>query len=377
MRKRIFALTLVLALVAAFAIPALGLTEAQIGTATPGDADNNHLYAVSTTDKYYAFQKTADLGNTKKLSWKEIKDTDKTLDGKLDLSKVVKDDGVLVFGPDKTTATNSSMLTATFTSIEVKKPATKPGKVETKGEKASYTSLVVTLTVDKGTEYAPVNGQGWEAADADGKIIIPLSANKQDFWLRMASSATAGPSPVVKFSVPAMPAGPSAKLDLSKNSISAKKDTLWYATDMSGSEIFGAEAAPKAVPSDGKDIDLSTITGADPVDGYIVYLATPGDKAKGRPQSAWTPVIVMAAMMDAPSSDNFVLAAKGQILVTGDVIIEMRSATDATAKWKKVKKLTKTDLVDTGVFRVAGSESVLPSESVKGTLLRPTGFPVS
>jgi hypothetical protein len=352
MKKRILALSLVMAL-------ALSLGLAAFADDTPNSADPGFDYTwfeVGSATSYGI----AD-GETGKVAWKEIKSTDLTLDGYLDVSKLVKKNGTIFFATEefakvkviKTAASATSLVAeGKATAFEVKAPAAKLTLANKKP--TNFTEDTAIFTVPAGTEWAYLNGRDWEKVASGTSIEIPLQDYKQDIWVRTAATATAGPSPVLKLSVPAYTKAPAPKVNLAKGTVSAK---VGYEVQLSGGTIVTLED---------KQLEVGKTYGGRVLGiggSFRVSMRVPADKEKGKPPSAWVTIeLPEETSPEFIPDEDLALGAKGQILVVGGKPIEMYDAT--SSKWKKVKKVTKAQLdVEGGVrFRTAGSATKWPSE---------------
>ncbi|MCL2083775.1 MAG: hypothetical protein FWH06_00775 [Oscillospiraceae bacterium] len=362
MKKRIFALTLVLAMAAAFVIPAIGADEGY----TPGDIDFGQWIAKGSFTSY-AFATT----ETAKLSWKDIPDNALALDGTFDISKIVKASGFLVLTTNKATAaTNAGAAkeaSATSVVLPVSGVAAKPGKVtvEYNGTADEDGNNTLKFTGADGLEWAGINAKvGWldyattTSVDAGSPKVLGY---KQDLWFRAPAATETGlPSVPVKVSIAAAPAGPKAALNVQKGEIKVKGG--WEFS--TGTSLVEPDGPGGKLNDAAKVITFgseTSLTGANPTlasDVDVIELRAPATAKK--PASAWTTVNLAVKSQDTPDTGDFALAAKGEVLVVGGKVIEFQDGDKA----KKAKKFTSAQVTAGIKVRVAGTKTTLPSEWV-------------
>lgn len=379
MKKRLLALSLVLALTLALGIPAL-----MAGGATSDAAatlPNNTWIDVASVSSY-AVVKTDGYGDASKLSWKA---TVATKDNRMDFAKIaaVKDASYLIIAPgavnDVKTAAPKVASLSSLTGVEFFKLLPAGTKPTGDGFKPTYydeegvvaMAKIAGLTADFEWIYANAAGT-WEPGVAGGKTF-DVKPFKQEIWVRAKATTTAGPSASVKISLAALAADPVVKLDLVKGQIKAKAG--WLVGTVDGvmtatltSQSKGTITLSASATSLNVDAPVYNISES----GYQLYFRVPASADGKKPGSGIT-----VLSLEIPNADEkifdigavspnelFNLTTK-DVQVIGGVPVQILTGSGTSAKWKTVKALKLGDGKDINFggsvkIRIAGTKSVLP-----------------
>ena len=419
MKKRITALVLVIAITLAFAIPVLADSEGtlfgkndgnytpwlegwfvEVGVTTRTSIDDGEDEDIYTPHYYksYAFAKT----ESDKLKWIAIKAADLTPDlWYMDVSKIVKDSGVLVLssgtsGQAETTADIKKIKSGEgeidYAVIPVSGVAQKPSKPTLEFDDMDvYFKGYSELDLENGKyEWTFANCFGWwNSVTKDGLRFG--NSTKVDIWIRTAAAENGLPSAPIKVGIPAVPAPPKVSVNGTKGEIKVKPGWEVHFEERINDEYRYTRIDYTAIldcpvlkwDMEGGDNKIKDVKAS-------VYYPGIADDARATVTSmtsldltkcndSFTFVIPSSAKGPSSSSgyfylypneepyeENFAMAAKQQIMV-----VNMGNDIEAKigGKWKKIKKLTLSQIPDDGLpVRCVGmkysfgNEYVMPSE---------------
>ncbi|MCL2080645.1 MAG: hypothetical protein FWH16_00950 [Oscillospiraceae bacterium] len=335
---------------------------------TSDDVDVQTLMIKADDYKAYALV-TGTITATTKVSWTDIKAADRLKDGNLDISKLLKNDGYLVFTPDtKADAANGAKTVASLSSYAksltpiklyafgVKKLASKP----TVG-KPSYSGLSAAITVPEGAEWTYAEDyNGW--AEVGGTTLtMPVASYKYDIWVRVAATATTAPSVYVKVSIAAAANAPSVKMDIAKGTVKAK--ATWLASIDDGT-TWATLSSLTDIQTNGV-VNVASLTS---VGKWYIQFQIPSTGSK--PASSVTELSLAAPKASAVSAADLVLTAK-DVKVIGAKPVQAF----INGKWKTVKAIKFADIEDKALkIRMAGNKTTLPGDEITVTLNKATGI---
>jgi len=221
-----------------------------------------------------------------------------------------------------------------------------------------------------GYEYRKTGMATFTSVYADG-MELDVTPWKQDYEFRAV-----GGTKVAKFTIAAQPAAPAVKVDTAKGQIKVKSGwTIGYEDDVTGNDVTVKIGTAKVLEI-GTSTSLLVGTNGEVTGGTLAYNGSFefGNVGKGdgkKPISSTVTVNPDTYVYDYYGYENPTIAfgkdAKGKWIPVGGAAIEMWDV--SKNKWAKAK-LTGTP---TGLYRIAGTKSYLPS--VGTTDVDTTGVP--
>jgi hypothetical protein len=326
----------------------------------PGAPVFSSLLDVSEGYMSYAF---AEQGKTK-ITWKEIKSADLTIDLRWDISKIIRKTGTLVLSSADAGSNRASTLgevedAGGYAIYVITSIARNPAAIGR--DKITYGGGEAFVNIGTGNEWSK-DGYTW---NQEGECRVTVSTEKQTVYVRGkgnaedASKITLPSVKTVRVNIPAMPKTPKVNIYPAQGFLSARagmeisNDGEIWARMTKNTIDLGAVTRLPAAGGGSADIDLG--------DGRDVYIRRAAEG--GRPPSdAFTATIKLRHSGEI-AEEHFTAAPGRTVLIDNAIAAEAFIG----GKWKKVKSLTESDIPESGLRirragakdRMAGPESVL------------------